>query len=47
MGKKLGGKKGDCPVAEDISDRIIRLPFYNNLKQSDQQKVIDAILSFE
>jgi len=47
MGKKLGGKKGDCPVAEDISDRIIRLPFYNKLKQSDQQKVIDAILSFE
>lgn len=47
MGMKLGGKKGDCPVAKNVSDRIIRLPFYNNLTQIDQHKVIDAILSFE
>jgi dTDP-4-amino-4,6-dideoxygalactose transaminase len=47
MGKKLGGKKGDCPVAENVTDRIIRLPFYNNLTQINQQQVIDAILSFE
>ena len=32
MGKKFGGKLGDCPVTECISDRIVRLPFYNNLK---------------
>tara|TARA_B100000519_G_scaffold176993_1_gene166428 strand:- start:919 stop:2040 length:1122 start_codon:yes stop_codon:yes gene_type:complete len=35
MGKKFGGKKGDCPVTEDISDRIVRLPFFNNLKIED------------
>ncbi|MBT3961415.1 MAG: dTDP-4-amino-4,6-dideoxygalactose transaminase [Candidatus Marinimicrobia bacterium] len=31
MGKKLGGKVGDCPVTENISDRLVRLPFYNDL----------------
>ena len=31
MGQKFGGAKGDCPVTEDISDRLVRLPFYNDL----------------
>ena len=31
MGKKFGGKVGDCPVTENISDRLVRLPFYNDL----------------
>jgi dTDP-4-amino-4,6-dideoxygalactose transaminase len=46
MGRKLGGRKGDCPVAEDVSDRLVRLPFYNNLSRIDQQRVVDAILCF-
>ena len=31
MGQKFGGKVGDCPVAENISDRLVRFPFYNDL----------------
>jgi dTDP-4-amino-4,6-dideoxygalactose transaminase len=31
MGKKFGGKVGDCSVTENISDRLVRLPFYNDL----------------
>ena len=31
MGEKFGGAKGDCPVTENISDRLVRLPFYNDL----------------
>ena len=31
MGKTFGGKSGDCPITEDISDRIVRLPFFNDL----------------
>ena len=31
MGKMFGGSKGDCPVTENISDRLVRLPFYNDL----------------
>ena len=46
MGVRFGGKIGDCPITEEISDRLIRLPFYNELSTSDQQTVIDAILSF-
>ncbi len=46
MGKRFGGRPGDCPVTEDISDRLVRLPFYNSLSQADQDRVIDAILQF-
>jgi dTDP-4-amino-4,6-dideoxygalactose transaminase len=31
MGKIFGGKIRDCPVTENISDRLVRLPFYNDL----------------
>jgi dTDP-4-amino-4,6-dideoxygalactose transaminase len=31
MGENFGGKIGDCPVTENISDRLVRLPFYNDL----------------
>ncbi|MFN0109502.1 MAG: dTDP-4-amino-4,6-dideoxygalactose transaminase [Blastocatellia bacterium] len=43
MGRKFGGKEGDCPVAEDISDRLLRLPFYFNLTESEQDAVIGAV----
>jgi dTDP-4-amino-4,6-dideoxygalactose transaminase len=46
MGRGFGGKEGDCPITEDISDRLLRLPFYNNLTEEDQGRVIDALLSF-
>lgn len=43
MGKKMGGKVGDCPVTEDISDRLLRLPFYNSFTDEEQERVIAAI----
>ncbi|OAI40241.1 dTDP-4-amino-4,6-dideoxygalactose transaminase [Planctomycetaceae bacterium SCGC AG-212-D15] len=46
MGKTFGGRPGDCPIAEAISDRLIRLPFYYDLTKSDQAKVIDAVRDF-
>ncbi len=46
MGKILGGRQGDCPVAEDLSDRLIRLPFYNTLEEADQARVVEAIKGF-
>ena len=46
MGRRYGGKEGDCPVTEDISDRLLRLPFYNSITEMDQQKVIEAIAEF-
>jgi len=47
MGKRFGGKPSDCPVTEDISDRLLRLPFYNGLGESDQEFVIESIRSFK
>ena len=45
MGLKFGGASGDCPVTESYSDRLVRLPFYNDLTFEDQMKVVDACLS--
>jgi dTDP-4-amino-4,6-dideoxygalactose transaminase len=46
MGQSFGGQAGDCPVTEDVSDRLLRLPFYNDLAESDQERVIQAITTF-
>ncbi|MGD8751991.1 MAG: DegT/DnrJ/EryC1/StrS family aminotransferase, partial [Anaerolineales bacterium] len=46
MGKKFDGKKGDCPVTEDISDRLLRLPFYNGLSDDELEHVVDCICKF-
>lgn len=47
MGRKFGGREGDCPVAEDISDRLLRLPFYFGLSEEEQSEVIEAIRKFQ
>lgn len=46
MGQKFGGKAGDCPVTERVSEGLARLPFYNNLTESDQDIVIEAVQEF-
>jgi len=43
MGRRFGGRPGQCPVTEDISDRLLRLPFYNSLSEPDQDLVIETI----
>ncbi|WP_322507804.1 dTDP-4-amino-4,6-dideoxygalactose transaminase [Anaerolinea sp.] len=47
MGRKYGGKLGDCPVTESISDRLLRLPFYYSLRSDEQAQVIQAITQFQ
>jgi dTDP-4-amino-4,6-dideoxygalactose transaminase len=47
MGRQFGGKEGDCPVTEDVSDRLLRLPFYNELTEADQDRVIAALKDFK
>jgi len=46
MGAKYGGKMGDCPVTEDISDRLLRLPLFYNMTSEEQERVIDTITGF-
>lgn len=44
MGRRFGGRPGDCPVTESVSDRLVRLPFYIALSETDQARVVAAIL---
>ena len=46
MGRKLGGRPGDCPVTEDVSDRLLRLPLFHGLSTEHQDEVIEALQSF-
>jgi dTDP-4-amino-4,6-dideoxygalactose transaminase len=47
MGLKYGGQAGDCPITERVSDQLVRLPFYNSLTSSDQERVLEAIIDFK
>ncbi len=47
MGQQFGGRPGDCPVTEDVSDRLLRLPFHNALTTSDLEQVISALHDFD
>ena len=47
MGQSYGGRPGDCPVTESVSDRLVRLPFYNTLNEADQYRVVEAIQAFQ
>lgn len=46
MGRSFGGKVGDCPVTERVSDRLVRLPFHNALTNAEQEQVIDLLHEF-
>ena len=46
MGRQFGGKEGDCPVTERVSDRLLRLPFYNDLSEAEQSRVVEAMYAW-
>jgi dTDP-4-amino-4,6-dideoxygalactose transaminase len=46
MGRRFGGHEGDCPVTEDLADRLLRLPFFTGMSNSEQSQVIDAVRGF-
>jgi dTDP-4-amino-4,6-dideoxygalactose transaminase len=47
MGRRFGGKPGDCPVAEDVSARLLRLPFFADYDETMQRRVVAAIHEFQ
>jgi dTDP-4-amino-4,6-dideoxygalactose transaminase len=47
MGARMGSRRGDCPVTEEKSVRLVRLPFYNSLDRASQDKVIQAIRAYK
>jgi dTDP-4-amino-4,6-dideoxygalactose transaminase len=46
MGVHFGGRAGQCPVAEDVSERLLRLPFYSGLTSAEQAEVIETIREY-
>jgi dTDP-4-amino-4,6-dideoxygalactose transaminase len=47
MGARFGARPGDCPVTERVSDRLLRLPFFNDLGATDQEAVMQAVRSWK
>ena len=44
--KQLGGKVGDCPVSEQITQEIMALPIYGETTVEQRQYVVDTIAEF-
>lgn len=43
--ERLGDRSQPCPVTDDISARLLRLPFYNTLSDADISYVVDNFVS--
>ena len=46
MGRRYGARRGDCPVTESVSERILRLPIYFDLSNAEQSLVIEGLQAF-
>jgi len=44
MGKRYG--RFDCPQTDKAAQTLLRLPFYNDLTEDAQRRIVDAILEF-
>jgi hypothetical protein len=44
MGKKYG--IFTCPETQRVADRLLRLPFYNTLSETEQARVVQTIEEF-
>jgi dTDP-4-amino-4,6-dideoxygalactose transaminase len=41
-GRRFAARQIECPVTDDISGRLLRLPFYNNLTEAEAEQVVNA-----
>jgi dTDP-4-amino-4,6-dideoxygalactose transaminase len=46
MGARFGGLNSRCPVTDDISGRLLRLPFYTAMTAAEQDRVVGEIHAF-
>jgi len=46
MGKTFGYKNGELPITEALSARLLRLPFYSDLKKDELKYIIKTIKQF-
>jgi dTDP-4-amino-4,6-dideoxygalactose transaminase len=43
-GRRFAVRPTECPVSTDISGRLVRLPFYNNLSDEDVDRVVEGFV---
>jgi dTDP-4-amino-4,6-dideoxygalactose transaminase len=46
MGKRFGYNEGDLPLTEDLSARLLRLPFYYDITEEEQMLVVSRIAEY-
>lgn len=46
MGRKLGHAVGDLPVTEELGGRLLRLPFFYEITEDEQRRVVETIRKF-
>lgn len=46
MGQRLGNQGEDRPVAEAVSNRLLRLPFYNDMTEDELAQVVAGVKGF-
>lgn len=46
MGKKFGYAEGDLPMTEDLSARLLRLPFFPDITRDEQMRVVSCLAEF-
>jgi dTDP-4-amino-4,6-dideoxygalactose transaminase len=45
-GKRFGARPAKCPVSEDVSSRLLRLPFYNDIRREELERVVVGLKSY-
>jgi dTDP-4-amino-4,6-dideoxygalactose transaminase len=43
-GRRFAARETDCPVTTDVSDRLMRLPFFNALTDGQIERVVESFL---
>lgn len=46
VGLRFGGETAQCPVTEEFCGRLVRLPFFVELGEDEQERVISAVCEF-
>jgi dTDP-4-amino-4,6-dideoxygalactose transaminase len=46
MGKRISPDQPPLPVTDELSSRVLRLPFFHDITELQQKTVVDAIAEF-
>lgn len=46
MGRSFGGEVGQCPVAEDAGETLVRLPLFSSMSSEQLDQILNSVLEF-